>query len=131
MNAKQVQVWRTVCLVALGLALVGCAPRSIWLEARNGKYKAVQELIQKDPQLVNAQQTNQVPGDADNRWTPLHYAVTHQHEDIARLLLDHGADPLAAGRGGWTPLHAARQNGNKTLEKLLVQKVKDSGREMP
>ena len=39
--------------------------------------------------------------------------------EIVRLLLDHGADPQAAQRGGATALDSARFTGNDDLIELL------------
>lgn len=50
----------------------------------------------------------------------LHSAVAKRHLDIARLLLDHGADPDAPQMGGWTPLHAAVKQENLPLIRLLL-----------
>ncbi len=51
---------------------------------------------------------------------PLHSAVAGQHLDIARLLLDHGADPNAAQGEGFTPLMGAAQNGQMEMVELLL-----------
>jgi len=41
---------------------------------------------------------------------------------IASLLLEHGADPNAAGPGGYSPLHIAGEVGNLTLIKALLSR---------
>ena len=40
-------------------------------------------------------------------WTPLHTAVHHKQWAIARLLIEHGADPSAPSDRGVTPLQMA------------------------
>jgi ankyrin repeat protein len=42
--------------------------------------------------------------------TPLHAATAGKHQDVALLLLGHGADPLFTDAGGYTALEIARQN---------------------
>lgn len=39
--------------------------------------------------------------------TPLHWAATSNSVDIARYLIDQGADVNRGDSGGWTPLHIA------------------------
>ena len=39
--------------------------------------------------------------------TPLHYAAKLSKVELARLLLDHGADLGARDRHGWSVLHYA------------------------
>jgi ankyrin repeat protein len=49
------------------------------------------------------------PIDARNEWgwTPLFFAVTRRHPDVADLLLRRGANPNARSRSGTTPLSEA------------------------
>jgi uncharacterized protein len=51
---------------------------------------------------------------------PIHSAVAVNSEGIARLLLEHKADPNARQQQGITPLHSAAHNGNAGIVKLLL-----------
>jgi ankyrin repeat protein len=52
--------------------------------------------------------------------TALHSAVSRAHADLARHLLDAGANPNARQSHGWTPLHSAAHNGDAaSLDALL------------
>ena len=56
--------------------------------------------------------------------TPLHYAVWHNHIEIARLLIARGADVDAIGTGiddGHKCLHFAAHHGNIEIVRLLVE----------
>jgi ankyrin repeat protein len=52
--------------------------------------------------------------------TPLHSAASARHADVARILLEAGADPDARQSGGWTPLLGAAHNGDAELAGLLL-----------
>lgn len=53
---------------------------------------------------------------------PINSAVAGQHLEIARLLLDHGANPNAVQGEGFTPLHGAAQNGQNEMIELLLSR---------
>jgi len=56
--------------------------------------------------------------------TPLHYAATNNHKDVAELLLDHGADVNEKDNEGATPLHwAARDGCNESADLLLAHRA--------
>ncbi|MBI4348700.1 MAG: ankyrin repeat domain-containing protein [Elusimicrobia bacterium] len=66
-----------------------------------------------------------IPTDPNGIWTamtPLHFAAGADAYEIARLLIERGADPLAANGKGGTPLHSAAFYGNKPLAELLLLK---------
>ncbi len=54
-------------------------------------------------------------------WAPLHEAASRDLLDVARLLLDNGADPNAAGMDGRTPLKLAPAADSATA-RLLVER---------
>jgi ankyrin repeat protein len=55
------------------------------------------------------------------RVTALHSACAARQTEIARLLLEHGADPNAQQQGGYRPLHAAAQHGDVDLARRLLE----------
>lgn len=53
-------------------------------------------------------------------WNPLLYAATGGSDQVARMLLDLGANVNAASENGTTPLMMAVRGGHKTTVKLLL-----------
>jgi ankyrin repeat protein len=54
--------------------------------------------------------------------TGLHIAVQHGFTDIAKLLIDKGADLESRGQWGGTPLHWACLSGFPDCERLLIER---------
>ena len=58
-------------------------------------------------------------------WTPLHYACSRGHLEIAEYLIANGAIVDSMSPGSTTPLMMAVQSGNEQLIKLLLDKGAD------
>lgn len=57
--------------------------------------------------------------DSEDNWTPLHCAAMKDHENVVRLLLDHGADPVRQDRFRMTPFDTAVSHGATRVASLL------------
>jgi len=53
--------------------------------------------------------------------TPLHLSCRKGHTDIARFLVEYGADTAAQDKHGSTPLHEASWNGHLDITRFLVE----------
>jgi ankyrin repeat protein len=82
--------------------------------ATNGDLASVQEAVQKDPAALTYKEWDSA--------TLLHDAVGRNQLDVAKYLLDKGADVNAVTTDGLTPLHMASQNGNIEMTKLLLER---------
>ena len=51
--------------------------------------------------------------------TPLHIAVKYKNPEVARLLLEHGADPYARNMAGLTAFDLASGRGGRTIRQIL------------
>jgi len=58
-------------------------------------------------------------------WTPLHYACTKGHLEVAQFLVANGASVDSTSLNGTTPLMMAVQSGNEELIKFLLDKGAD------
>lgn len=86
---------------------------ALMLAALRGQASLVEQLVAR--------------GAAVNKdgWTPLHYAVTSGHLQIAAFLLGAGARVNAASPNGTTPLMMAAMYGNDACVRLLLESGAD------
>lgn len=54
--------------------------------------------------------------------TPLHAALAGRRSEVAKLLIEHGADIDNIAGGGWTPLHLASANGDAEMVNVLLSR---------
>ena len=98
-----------------GIVLLLCtigqvAANQVFDATRSGDAAAVDRLL-------NSGAAVDEPG--RNGETPLIIAALNDRQDIAALLLAHGADVQARNAGGFTPLHAAAYSGSSVASLLL------------
>eukprot|EP00930_Biecheleria_cincta_P022539 TRINITY_DN16455_c0_g1_i1.p1 TRINITY_DN16455_c0_g1~~TRINITY_DN16455_c0_g1_i1.p1 ORF type:complete len:386 (-),score=90.84 TRINITY_DN16455_c0_g1_i1:164-1321(-) len=81
--------------------------------AANGDLDAAKRLIEEPEVDVN--------GTYENGFTPLFYAATSGHAEVAKWLLEVKADVLASNETKRTPLHWAARNGHSKVAELLIE----------
>ncbi|MCK4761890.1 MAG: ankyrin repeat domain-containing protein [Candidatus Aminicenantes bacterium] len=111
---------KTVLLTLLVFA-VFALPAEIHEAAGKGDRQRVEELLKKDPNLVNARITGSEDGMAFRK-TPLHFAAEAGHMDVVKLLIEYKADVNSRTAFGFTPLHFAALQGRKAAAELLIAK---------
>jgi len=82
--------------------------------ARNGNFETVQAILARD--------SSQLGATDDDGYTPLHWACMRAHWDIARYLIERGADVNAVGGDGGTPVNWAAHHDNVGIIQLMVEK---------
>jgi len=80
-----------------------------------GLTSRVRSIIADDPEWI-ARYT-------PDGWTPLHFAAFFGQPEIARLLLEHGADPLARSKNSNAnlPIHAAAAARQAAIVRILLE----------
>lgn len=93
--------------------LTASLEREILWAASEDKAEIVEQILLKDPSLVNAV-------DRDG-YTPLHKACYNNNYELAQLLLKYKADPNMRTEYQWTSLHSACKWNNWKLAALMLQ----------
>jgi uncharacterized protein len=101
----------------LANAWAGDGFQALGLASFFGHVEAVRLLVERGAEVNSASRN-------DMKVMPLHSAAATGDLDtryeLAKLLLEHGADPNARQQDDYTPLMAADQHGDERLRKLLV-----------
>ena len=83
-----------------------------------GLHNIAMILAIEHPQGVNSQSF-------DDASSPLHLALRMGYLDIARMLVEHGADVSAQAEAGLSVLHSAVENGHGDFARMLVERGTD------
>lgn len=111
-RAKRDDVVRLLRSAAPAGAGSFAASGGIFEAVKLGDVEAVRRLLEESPTLVNR-------GDTGFGATPLHWAALRGHEDVARLLLDKGADVNVRNNDGETPLQVAERAKRSGVVQVL------------
>lgn len=87
--------------------------KEILWAVNEGKYDLVKSILIRDRSCKDAKD--------EDGYTPLHRACYNNHVDIAKLLIQYGADVNARTNDQWTPLHSASKWSNAECVALLLQ----------
>jgi uncharacterized protein len=82
---------------------------------------ALNGLTTSVKRLLSIRNINVNVKDDESGMTPLHWAAVNGHIEIARLLLQNGAEVNAKGYNGSTPLQFAAEEDNVDILHLLVE----------
>lgn len=83
--------------------------------------RRIQVLIKNSPDLINALRTTIYDGD-ESKGSPLHRAAANGHIEVAKFLIDHGADIELKSTQGSTPLYLAVVGAHKAMLELLLDR---------
>ncbi|KAG9391473.1 Ankyrin repeats (3 copies) [Carpediemonas membranifera] len=86
---------------------------ALHMAAENGSEEIAKLLLDADQSILD--------GPDSDGWTPLFAAAVNGHTGVARLLLEHGADPELCANDGKTILMAAFSNGHTECASVLIE----------
>lgn len=97
-------------------------PQRLWNAVKEGKSKAVTEVIDKP--YVRTQPPKPLITLADDAgWTLLHWAAFKNHREVCTVLLRYHADITARDFTGSIPLHLASSNGSEEACLFLLERM--------
>jgi len=82
--------------------------------AMKGYTAIVDHVLKTMPGVVNTREPK-------FQKTALHFAATHGHVDLVKLLLHYNADPIPLAADKWTPLHYSAENGHEDCIRVLLE----------
>lgn len=88
--------------------------------AYNGHALRIRLMLMQQPELAHAATPINPDDDYVQGVTPLHYAASGGHIDVAKILIAHGADVNAEDEAGFRPVRGASKFGHEQVVELLV-----------
>ncbi|MBN2245368.1 MAG: ankyrin repeat domain-containing protein [Candidatus Aminicenantes bacterium] len=82
--------------------------------AKEGDLQTIKTILAKDSTKLNALD--------EDKYTPLHWACMRAHWDVAKYLIEQGADLNIQGGDGGTPMNWAVHHDDVEIVKLLIDK---------
>jgi hypothetical protein len=94
------------------LSIAGAEP--IVEAAKNGDFQSVKKILENDPSKLDVKN--------EGGYTALHWACMRAHWDVAKYLIEKGADLNVVGGDGGTQINWAVHHDNVDIIKILVDK---------
>ena len=102
----------------------GLAPLQVAVCCKDLDVSLIEHLIEKGADINYNTPSNALAKPFEG-WTSLHYAISCGADDVARLLIEKGANVNAIADDGTTPLILAAKNDSVFMAKLLLEKGAD------
>ena len=104
----------SLALIFIMIAMHQASCQDIYSAVTSGDLASVKLFLEKDPTLLNAKN--------EGALTPLNLAAEQNQTEVARLLLEMGADPTLGDNENSQPIHLAAVSGSVSIAELLLSK---------
>jgi hypothetical protein len=94
-----------------------CSAKGFLRSAEDGNRKIVGTFLSAGREIIDVRD--------ERGWTPLMISSFNGNEEVARLLIDSGADIHIKDKSGYSPIHWSAFNGYTEIVKLLITKGAD------
>ncbi len=101
-------------ILALVFTLSMAAAEPIVEAAKTGDFQALKDILENNPSKIHAKD--------EDGYTALHWAAIRAHWDIAKYLIEKGADLNVVGGDGGTQINWAVHHDNVDIVKILIDK---------
>lgn len=108
------KLWLAIALICLLLSCADTEAETIHNAVKDGDLDSIKALADSDREVLNKQD--------ESGKTPLHLAIEMDHTDIARYLIEQGANTNLTDHDNETPLHYSASAGNLEIGRLLLEK---------
>ena len=88
------------------------------IDSEVGKLQALVDILKQD--LISKAYCNSIDMTGQDKWTLLHTAANESNLEMAKVLLEFGANPNSESSNLRTPLHIACLRGNFELTQMLI-----------
>lgn len=102
----------------------GLAPLQVAVCCKNVDVSLIEHLIEKGADINYSTPSDPLAKPFEG-WTSLHYAISCGADEVARLLIEKGANVNAIADDGTTPLIIAAKNDSVFMAKFLLEKGAD------
>jgi ankyrin repeat protein len=110
----EMKTWKPFLLLFLcAFFVVFVRAQDVFKTIQSGDLEALKTLLDKNPELIHAKDKE---GDSTLTW-----AVVSRNIEIARFLIENGAEINESNQQGYTPLHWAAIRASSEMAKLLIQ----------
>lgn len=109
---KTIGVIKVLMMTVMSLLLTGLMSQDIYTAVEQGDVQKIKQLVSDDPGILNQRNAE--------AFTPLNLAANLDKPEVAKVLLDLGADPYIGDNENSMPIHVAAISGSIPIVDMLI-----------